>query len=198
MRPLLLLDPGPLPASAAVAYSADFAAALPPATGSSGIALILPATAVLAARPHFAQAARTVTPAVRVESSIAAAVALDAGAGLLVAAAPLVVPGAPLLSELHANGGSAEIAAAVRSTFGEPLLLHLPRPLDPAARAAIAGVGRAAGGRGLLYATDAVSAEEAIADGSADGAAIDVRGLPPETAAAVVISFDRAVRRRSA
>lgn len=200
MRPLLVLDPGPLSAPLAVDWATALLRALPPISHPSGIALVLPATSVMAVRPAFAGAPRAAVPAVRVDSALAASVAIDAGAGLLIAAAPLVVPGAPLLSELPplrtGTGASETLAAAISASFGEPVILPRPSPFDAARRAAIAAVVRAAGGRGLILAGSGVDVDAAIAEGTANGALVDVRGLGTDAAAAVVIAFDRAVRAR--
>jgi hypothetical protein len=198
MRPLLVLDPGPMPAPTAVDWATALLRALPPTAQPSGIALVLPATAVMAVRPAAATAPRAVVPAVRVGSALAASVAIDAGAGLLIAAAPLIVPGAPLLSELPplrmGPGASEVLAAAISASFGEPVILPLPSPFDASRRAAIAAVVRAAGGRGLILAGSGVDVDAAIAEGTANGALVDVRGLDPDAAVAAVIAFDRAVR----
>jgi hypothetical protein len=74
------------------------------------------------------------------------------------------------------------------------VILPLPSPFDASRRAAIAAVVRAAGGRGLILAGSGVDVDAAIAEGTANGALVDVRGLDPDAAVAAVIAFDRAVR----
>lgn len=200
MRPLLVIDPGRLGAPEALRWVADLLPALPPTDRPSGIALVLPATAVMAVRPLLADALRSITPAVRAESVLSAAVAMDAGAGLLFVPAPMVVPGAPLIAELprlHPGSGASEtVAEAVRASHGEPVVIPLPSPFDAPRRAALAAVVRSAGGRGLLIAGAGPEVDAAIAEGTIDGACVELRDRSLESVVAHVMAFDRAVRAR--